>query len=176
MGSRPYLDPHPRNVVQRVPQALQVSAKAELGAHHVGLVDSTILVVVGRVAIHETIQEYGVEGEPPVLGRSGILESILALAPVVEGVRGCSVRVEVIVDLVGIKPEARNECGCTKDGEKKRAREEGRESHGDCRSLMGAALEEKRETRRQARGQTDDRQTTPRQYQTTRASDGDDET
>ena len=65
------------------------------------LKDSTVGLIVGRIAIHISIDGENVKGESPV-GRGRVVFVIVPLTPVVGGFRGSLVLVEVVPYVIGV--------------------------------------------------------------------------
>ena len=82
------------NVVQRVDNALQVATEAELVADMVVLPSSVVRVVVGGVAVYESVGEEAVEGHAPIF-RAGEVFMAVPLGGVIQYLRGILDSVEV---------------------------------------------------------------------------------
>ncbi len=100
------LDAHALKIVETVFQTLDVSAMTKLGLGKVVLELSTICVVIGRVAIDETIKHDCIERHTPI-GRRRIEGMVLPFPRVVEGIDSSDIGVEVEGHLLCIISEGR---------------------------------------------------------------------
>ena len=82
------------NVVQRVDNTLQVATKAKLVTEMVVFPCSMVCIVVGGVAIHESVREEAVERHAPIL-RAGEVLMVGPLRGIIQSVRGVLSRVEI---------------------------------------------------------------------------------
>ena len=101
-----YLDPHALQVVQAIDQASDIPSMPQLICHGVMFENSAIGVIVGWIAIDEPIEEEGIEREAPVRRRL-VVGVVIPLPPVIDGIDGGAVLVEVEADLSLIEPESR---------------------------------------------------------------------
>lgn len=93
------LHAHPLNVVQPGHETFQIAASAELGFPPVPLVRGAKVVVVGRIAICQLVQENGVEGDgTPVVRRGRVRRA--GVGRILGGRLGVLVGVEVVVNEV----------------------------------------------------------------------------
>lgn len=89
-----HLYPHALQIVQCINQALQIAAMAHLVGIGVMFVGSPVNVIVGGISIDKSVQEESVERKPPVSRRGSILVPG-PLSPVVEGIDGSLVLIEI---------------------------------------------------------------------------------
>lgn len=61
------LEPHASHVIQRVYEALDIPSMPQLGARQVMFPSGAIDIVIGRVAVDESIEHESVERESPVV-------------------------------------------------------------------------------------------------------------
>lgn len=96
-----YFDSHASQIVQCVNQALEVTSMAHLVGIGVMFVSSPVDVIVRGISVNESVQEKGVERKPPVSRRGSILVP-RPLSPVVEGVNGSLVLIEIPLRIVRV--------------------------------------------------------------------------
>lgn len=141
-----HLDAHAGNVVQRVHQTLEITAIADLGAHHIGLEKRFVRIVVIWIAIDEAIEEDGIKWKPPVLRRGCICVIRPFFYPVVAGVCCFLVCIKIIIYFRKSVFEAVNE-GSSR--EKSNGRKPNKGKHGDhdgsLMSVRAMATTEKKE-------------------------------